>query len=63
MTPQDIVVWTPGNNRIWWACPTCKVEAGITLTASAVEVHKRLGDFLGQHKDCSNKETTWRKSA
>ena len=59
----DIIVWAPGSPRIWWACPTCKVEGGITLSAPATELHERLGKVLEQHKDCTNKEASWRKSA
>lgn len=59
----EITAWTPGNGRIWWACPTCKLEAGITLPTSAVEMAERLHKFIEQHKDCTSKEATWQRSA
>lgn len=55
MTPQDIVVWTPGNNRIWWACPTCKVEGGVTLPVPLAEIQRRSAQFAEAHKDCAAK--------
>jgi len=60
---RDIIIWTPGNSRIWWACPSCKVEAGVTLPVSLSEMTKRIDKFTQDHKECASKAqegTAWR---
>lgn len=55
MSTGQSIVWTPGGNRIWWACPTCKVEGGVTLPVSLAEVQKRLEQFQATHSECADK--------
>ncbi len=52
-TTSEPIVWTPGGNRIWWACPACKVEAGVTLPVSVSEVQRRLDAFQEEHSACN----------
>lgn len=60
---KDIVVWTPGNNRVWWACPSCKVEGGVTLPVALSEISRRIEKFQQDHNQCATKAqegTAWR---
>lgn len=60
---KDIIVWTPGGQRIWWACPTCKVEGGVTLPVALSEIARRMDTFRQDHKECASKAqegTAWR---
>lgn len=49
-----VTVWVDAGNRMWWSCPTCKVEAGITLPAKISEVADRMTKFNQQHKTCAD---------
>jgi len=62
---SNVVVWNANSARIWWACPTCKVEAGITLPASAAEFIARLQKFTDMHSACAEPITAplWRKES
>lgn len=51
---KDIVVWTAGNQRIWWACPSCKVEAGVTLPVALSEIARRMDAFRQEHLECND---------
>jgi len=60
---SKLVIWNSNRDRIWWACPTCKVEAGITLPASVTEVVSRVEKFTSTHSICAEPITApqWRK--
>jgi hypothetical protein len=60
---EGVVVWTPGDARVWWSCPVCKVEGGATPPIVVSDFVARLKRFQEAHKDCAtNKETTWQRS-
>ena len=55
MDANAVVVWTAGDARIWWACPHCKVEGGISPPVKVDEFLKRLSLFTDEHADCTPK--------
>ena len=61
---SKVVVWTPGDTRVWWACPYCKVEGGISPPVEVDELLKRVSLFKDEHDKCAPKATkepiTWR---
>ena len=60
---SKITVWTPGDARVWWACPVCKTEAGITPPIDIQELLRRVSLFRDEHAECNNKRKTvlgWR---
>ncbi len=63
MSSTRVVVWTPGDTRIWWSCPVCRVEAGISPPVDLDELYKRVSLFRDEHAACeqkANKGITWR---
>ena len=63
---SKVRIWTPGDARIWWACPTCKTEAGISPPVDLDELYKRVSLFRDEHAECGKKPkggTAWRGSA
>ena len=59
---MSVVVWTPNSARIWWACPTCKVEGGVTPPVPVSEMTARLKEFNSKHSECAtNNAPAWRK--
>lgn len=53
---SKVVVWTPGDARVWWACSICKVEAGISPPIDLDELIKRVSLFKDEHADCGQKQ-------
>lgn len=53
-----VVVWTPGDARVWWACPVCKVEAGISPPVDMEEFMRRISLFRDEHAACAHKVKT-----
>lgn len=63
---NKVTVWTPGDARVWWACPVCKVEAGISPPVDMDEMLRRISLFRDEHAECKlrapqgAKEIVWR---
>lgn len=53
-TAKHVIVWTPGDARIWWACSACKVEAGISPPVNLDEFLDRVLAFKSAHKACAD---------
>ena len=60
---ENVVVWTPGNARVWWACSICKTEAGISPPVDLEELYRRVSLFRYEHAECAKKRQSgaWRK--
>ena len=52
---SHIRIWTPGDARIWWACPVCKTEGGISPPVDMDELYKRVSLFRDEHAECERK--------
>lgn len=52
---MEPTVWTADGKRVWWACPVCKVEAGITLPVPLSQIVQRMNAFRSQHEQCADK--------
>ena len=60
---SKVTVWTPGDARVWWACPICKVEGGISPPVDVDEFLKRVSLFKDEHEGCEKKQASpvpWR---
>ena len=52
---SKVMVWTPGDARVWWACPACKTEGGISPPVDLDELYKRVSLFRDEHAECESK--------